>query len=170
MIWGLVAGNYINNYHLMMPHFLDFFPIAPSYAFCFCIWSIRYLFCCCLATKSCQTLSYPHGLQHARLPCPSLSSQSLLNLMSIESVTPSNYLILCHLLLLLPSISPGIKVFSMSCLFASDVQTIGALASASVLPMNTQGWFPLGLTSLISLLSKGHSESSAAPQFERIKS
>ena len=84
-------------------------------------------------------LSYPHGLQHARLPCPSLSSQSLLKLMSIESVTPSNYLILCHPLLLLPSISPGIKVFSMSCLFASDFQTIGALASASVLPMNTQG-------------------------------
>ena len=111
-----------------------------------------------------------HGLQHARLPCPSLSSQSLLKLMSIESVMPSDYLILCHPLPLLPSVSPSIKVFSMSCLFASDVQTIGALASASVLPMNTQGWFPLGLTSLISLLSKGHSESSAAPQFERINS
>ena len=112
----------------------------------------------------------PHGLQHASLTCPSLSSQSLLKLMSIESVMPSDYLILCHPLPLLPSISPSIKVFSMSCLFASDVQSIGALVSASVLPMNTQGWFPLGLTSLISLLSKVLSESSPEPQFERINS
>ena len=53
----------------------------------------------------------PHGLQHARLPCPSLSSP-LLKLMSIESVIPSNHLILCLLLLLLPSVFPGIRVFS----------------------------------------------------------
>ena len=58
MIWGLVDGDYSNNYHLMMTYFLDFFPIASSYAFCFCIWVIRYLFCC-LVTKSRQTLSYP---------------------------------------------------------------------------------------------------------------
>ena len=53
----------------------------------------------------------PHGLQHARLSCPSLSP-SLLKLMSIELVMPSNYLILCHLLLLLPSIFPSIRVLS----------------------------------------------------------
>ena len=53
----------------------------------------------------------PPGLQHTRLPCPSLS-QSLLKLMSIESVMPSNQLILCCPLLLLPSISPSIRVFS----------------------------------------------------------
>ena len=51
----------------------------------------------------------PHGLQHARLPCP---SRSLLKLMSIESVMPSNHLILCHSLLLLFSILPSIRVFS----------------------------------------------------------
>ena len=53
----------------------------------------------------------PHGLQHPRLPCPSIS-WSLLKLMSIESVMPSNQLILCHPFLLLPSIFPSIRVFS----------------------------------------------------------
>ena len=52
-----------------------------------------------------------HGLQLARLPCPSLS-RSLLKLMSIESVMPFNHPVLCHPLLLLPSIFPGIRVFS----------------------------------------------------------
>ena len=52
----------------------------------------------------------PHGLWHARLPCP--FSQSLLKLMSIESVMPSNHLILCRPLLFLPSIFPSIRVFS----------------------------------------------------------
>ena len=52
----------------------------------------------------------PHGLQHARPPCPS-PSWSLLKLMSIESVMPSNHRILCHPLLLLPSIFPSIRVF-----------------------------------------------------------
>ena len=54
----------------------------------------------------------PHELQHARLPCPSTNSQSLLKLMSIESVMPSSRLILCHPLLCLPSIFPSIRVFS----------------------------------------------------------
>ena len=53
----------------------------------------------------------PHGLLHARLPCFTIS-QSLLKLMSIELVMPSNHLILCHPLLLLPSIFPRIRVFS----------------------------------------------------------
>ena len=56
---------------------------------------------------------------------------------------------------LLPSVFPSIRVFSVSWLFASGGQSIGASASASILPMNIQGWFPLGLTGLISLLSKG---------------
>ena len=83
-------------------------------------------------------------------------SWSLLKLISIESVMPSNHLILCHPLLLLPSIFPSIRVFfPMSCLFTSGGQRIGASVSASVLPMNIQGWFPLGLTGWISLQSKG---------------
>ena len=54
----------------------------------------------------------PHGLQHARPPCPITNSWNLLRLMSVESVMPSNHLILCHTLLLLPSIFPRIRVFS----------------------------------------------------------
>ena len=77
--------------------------------------------------------------------------------MSTESVMPSNHLILCHPLLLLPSIFPSVRVFSNE-LFTSGGQSIGVLASASVLPMNTQDWSPLGWTGWISLQSKGLSK------------
>ena len=82
--------------------------------------------------------------------------QSLLKLMSIESVMPSYHLIFCHPLLLPPSIFPSIRVFSNELLFSSGSQSMGAgvSASASVLPMNIQGWFSLGLTGLISLQSE----------------
>ena len=82
-------------------------------------------------------------------------SQSLLNLMSIESVMPSNHLILCCPLLVTPSIFTSTGSFPASWLFKSGCQSIGASASAPVLPMNIQGWFPLRLTGLISLQSKG---------------
>ena len=59
-------------------------------------------------TQSCLTLQ-PHGLQHPRLPCPSLASGACWNSCPIESVMPSNHLILCHSLLLLPSIYPSIR-------------------------------------------------------------
>ena len=64
---------------------------------------------------------------------------------------PSNHLVLCSPLLLLPSIFPTIRVFSSKL----ALQSGGALASASAFPMNIQGCFPLGLTGLISLQSKG---------------
>ena len=76
------------------------------------------------------------------------SSQSLFKLMPIKLVIPSNHLILCCPLLFLPSIFPSIRVFS-------NESGIGASASASVLPMNIQDWFPLGLTGWISLQFKG---------------
>ena len=82
------------------------------------------------------------------------NSQSLLKLMLIESVMLSNHFILCHPLLL-PSIFPSIRVFPMSQFFASGGQRIGVSASASVLPMIIQDWFPLGWTGWISLQSKG---------------
>ena len=66
------------------------------------------------------------------------NSRTSPKLMFIESVMPSNHFILCRPLLLLPSIFPSIRVFSMSQLFASGGQSIGVSASASVLPMNTQ--------------------------------
>ena len=97
---------------------------------------------------------WPHGLQHAWPLCPSLSPKVCKN--SFPWVgDASYYLIFCCPLLLLPSIFPSIRAFPVSQLFVSGGQSIRASASASVLPMNIQGWFPLGLTGLISLLSKG---------------
>ena len=81
-------------------------------------------------------------------------SQSSPKSMSLESVMPSNYLFLCHPFSSCPQSLSASGSFPMSGLFASGVQTIGG-ASASVLPMNIQDWFPLGLTRLISLQSKG---------------
>ena len=99
----------------------------------------------------------PHGLQHARLPCPSPTPGACLN------SCPSNQW--CH-----PTISSSVVPFSshlqsfpasgsfpVSQFFMSGGQSIGASASASVLPMNIQGWFPLGWTGWISLKSKGPS-------------
>ena len=90
----------------------------------------------------------PHGLQHTRPPCPSSTHVH-------RSVMPSNHLILCFPLLLLPSIFPSIRSFPMSQFFASGGQSIGVSASASVLPMNIQDWFPWGWTGWISLQSMG---------------
>ena len=83
------------------------------------------------------------------------NSQSSLKLMSIESVMPSNYLILCHPLFLLPPNLPASGSFAMSQFFTWGGQSIGVSASASVLPKNTQDWSPLGWTGWISLQSKG---------------
>ena len=96
----------------------------------------------------------PQGLQHARLPCPSQSPGVCSNscplsewchLTISSSVTPFSS---C------PQSFPASGSFSMSQIFPSDGQSIGASASASVLPMNIQGWFPLGLAGLVSLLAK----------------
>ena len=79
--------------------------------------------------------------------------QSLLRFTSIELVKLSNHLILCRPLLHLLQSFPALGSLPTSWLFASGGQSIRV--SASVLPMNIQGWFPLGLTGLISLQSKG---------------
>ena len=95
---------------------------------------------------------WPHGLQHTGLPCPSPSPTVCSNACPLSrwchpaissSVIPFSCLQSC----------PASGSFPISQLFASGGQTIGA--SASILPMNIQGWFPLGLTGLISLTSKG---------------
>ena len=109
---------------------------------------------CRSVTKPCPTLQ-PHGLQLARLPCPSLSPRVSPNSSPLSwwchptistSVVPfSSY----------PQSFPASGSFPMSQVFASGGQSIGASASASALLMNIQGWFPWGWTGLISLLSKG---------------
>ena len=107
--------------------------------------------CCYSGTKSCPTLATPWTVAH-HAPLSSSISLTLLQSMSIDSVILSNHLILCCFLLLLPLVFPSIRVFPMSRLFTSDDQSIGA--SIIVLTENIQGWFPLGLTTLI-LQSKG---------------
>ena len=113
---------------------------------------------------------WPRGLQHARLPCPSLSSRVC------SSSCPLSWW--CHLTISssvtpfssCPQYFPASGSFPMSQLFTLGGQIIAASASASVLPMSIQDWFPFGLTGLISLLSKGSQESSPLSQFESISS
>ena len=81
-------------------------------------------------------------------------SRSLLKFMSIESVMLSNRLILCRPLLLLPSVFRCIRVFSTELVLHIRLPKYRTSASASVFPLNSQGWFPLGLSGLISLQSK----------------
>ena len=82
-------------------------------------------------------------------------SWSLLKLMSIESVMPSNHFILYHPLLLLSSIFPSIRIFSNESALCIRWPKYWSFSLESALPKNIQDWFLLGLTGLISLLSKG---------------
>ena len=84
-----------------------------------------------------------------------INSWSLLRLISIELVMLSNHLILCHPLFLPFQSFSALGSFPKSWLFTSGGQSIEASAWAPALPMNFQGWLPLGLTDLISLQSKG---------------
>ena len=121
---------------------------------------------------SCSVVSYslwPHGLQHTRLPCPSPSPGTCWNTSPSSqwwhptissSVVPFYSCLLSF---------PASGSFPMSQLFISGGQSIGVSASTSVLPMNIQGWFPLGLNGLI-LQSRDSQESSPTPQFKSINS
>ena len=101
----------------------------------------------------CPALCDP--VDHSMLDFPVLHHPlEFAQLVSIVSVMPSNHLILSPSSPL-PSIFCSIRVFSSESALASGDHTVGASASASVFPMNIQGSFPLGLTDLTSLLSKG---------------
>ena len=120
--------------------------------------------------QSCPTLCDPHGLQHARLPCPSPTPRVCSN-----SCPLSRW---CH-----PTISSSATPFSscpqsfpasgslpMSQFFASCSQSFGASPTASVLPVNIQDWFPLGWTCWISYSPRDSQESSPTPQFKNTNS
>ena len=123
------------------------------------IWSLvtlPFLSSACSVQLSCSVVSdslQPHGQQHARLPCPSPTPGAC------SCSCPLSWW--CHPTIwssVVPFFSclqsfPALGSFLMSQFFASDDHSIGALAS--VLPMNIQDWFPLGLTGLIFLQSKG---------------
>ena len=125
---------------LKLPSFKSYFPRHGTHL-------VSLQFSCSVMSGSLQ----PHGLQHARLPCPSQTPRVYSN------ACPSTWW--CH-----PTISSSVIPFS-SCpqsfpasgsqFFPSDDQSIGVSASTFAHPMNIQDWFPLGLTDLISLQSKG---------------
>ena len=103
---------------------------------------------------------WPHGLQHARLPCPSLSSNydqtmNLIKFMSIESVMLSNHLILCHTFTFCPQSFPASESFPTSQLFILGGQSTGTSPSASVLPTNIQGLIPFRIDWLDLLAVQG---------------
>ena len=116
-----------------------------------CKWTFRRGCCCCSVMSDSATPWIPARQVSLFIT----NSRSLLKLTSITLVMPSSHLMLCHLLCLLPLIFPRIRVFSNESFFTSGGQSIGASASASLLPVNIQDWFPLGWTGWISLLSKG---------------
>ena len=111
------------------------------------VWRVSLQFNCSVMSDSATPKTVAH-----QAPLSITNSWSLLKLMSVESVMPSNHLILCCPLLLLPSIFPASGSFPMSQFFTSGGRVS---ASASVLPMNTQDWSPLGWIGWISLQSKG---------------
>ena len=99
------------------------------------------------------------------------TSRSLRKFMSIESMMPSNHFVLCCPFLILPSILPRTRVFSDELTFHLGSHKYWGFSFRSVLPMNIQSWFPLGLTSVISFQSTGLSQvSSSTPQFKSINS
>ena len=95
------------------------------------------------------------------------NSQSLLKPVFIESVLPFSHLILCSPLLLLPQSLPASGSFPIGQLFTWGGQSIGVSTSASVLPVNTQDWSPLGWTGWISLQSKGLSRDFSNTTFQK---
>ena len=122
---------------------------------------------------SCSAMSdslRPHGMQHARLPCPLPAPRVYSNSCPLSwwchpTISSSIISISSHL-----QSFPASGSFPISQFLAWGGQSIGASASASVLPMNTQNWFPLGLIGLISLSPRDSQESYPAPQFKSINS
>ena len=146
--------------YVFLIHFLYFWSICQ----CWCQ-------CHCSVTKVISNFLQPHGLQHTRVLCPTLSPgvysdscplSQWYYLTISSSAAPFSFCLQSF---------PALWSFPMSQLFTSVGQRTGASASASVLPgLNIQGWFFLGFAGLISFQLKGLSRSSPAPQFKSISS
>ena len=143
--------------HMSPPPWTSLSPLTPSHSSRLLqstsLSSLYYTassHCCCSVVFNSL---WPHGLQHTRLPCPSLSPWVCSNSCPLCRWCHPTILFSVAPLSSCPQSSPTSGSFPMSWLIASGGQSIGT--SVSVLPMNIQGGFPSGLTSLISLLSKG---------------
>ena len=140
-----------------------------------CVYIIVYYifnkdFCCCSVTQSSLTLLTPWTVA-CQASLSFIISQSLLKLMSIESVMPPNHLVLCCPLLLLPSTFPSIRVFSSKSAFCKKWPNCWNFSiSISQPPMNIQDWYPLELTGLISLQSEGLSRVFSSTTVKNISS
>ena len=125
---------------------------------------------CSSVAQWCQTLCNPMNRSTSGLPVHHQLPESPQTHVH-ESMMPSNYLFLCRLLLLLPSIFPSIfGYFPMSQFFTSGDQSIGVSVSASILPMNIQDLFPLGWIGWTPCSPRDSQESSLTPQFKSISS
>ena len=139
-------------------------------------WCIGDLQCCIRVSSvqfSCSVVSeslQPHGLQHARPPCPSPTPRVYWNACSLSRwchpTISSSFIPLSSCLQSFPASGS----FPVSQFFSSGGHSIGVSASASVLPMNIQDWFPLEWTGWISLQSRDSQESSPTLQFKSINS
>ena len=109
----------------------------------------------------------PHRLQHTRLPCPSPSPRVCSNSCPLRSWSYPTISVSVIPFFSCSQSFPASRSFPLRQLFASGGQNIGVSTSASVLSMNIQGWFPLGLTDLISLLPKGLSRVFSSTTFQK---
>ena len=125
---------------------------------------------CCLVAQSCLTLCNPNGLQHSRRPYLSLSPRVCSNSCPLSRrchSTTSSFVIPFSSC---PQSFPASGYFPMSQLLTSGGQSIVSSISASVFPMNIQGWFPLRWTGWISLQSKGLFKSLLQPYSSKASS
>ena len=143
--------------------------MTPIFLTCSDSWKIqvRQFLMLLFSTKSCLTL-WPHGLQHTRFPCPSLSprvcsNSCLLSQWWFPNISSSA----APLFFCLQSFSAS-GSFPVCWLFPRGGQSIQTSASATVLPLNSQGWFSLGLTGLIPYYPTDSKKSFPVPQFKNI--
>ena len=140
-------GIYCLCFLLKVYGFSSYIQIFNPFWVNFCVWC---KICCCSVVSNSL---WPHELQHATVSCPSLSPRDCSNSCPLSQWFYPTISSWAAFFSFCPQSFPSSGSFPMSWLFASGGQKIGA--SASVLPINIQGWFPLGLTVLISFQSKG---------------
>ena len=144
----------INNFPLYIPNYGLYIAAWTCIVRADCLLSSYCIPQFSSVAQSCPTLCDPMDCSTPGFPVHH-QLMELTKLTSIELGVPSNHLILCHPLLLPPSIFPSLRVFSNESVLCTGGQSIGVSASTSVLPMNIQDWCPLGWTGWISLQSKG---------------
>ena len=159
-IWSLVSLATIYNLFYGLPWTDNYMKLYNGPPKVFCITKYLQIFLSSFQSLSCVQLFATPWITARQASLSTTNYRSSLKLMSIEFVMPSNQLILCFPLLLLPPeallpLSSASETFPMSQLFAWGGQSTGVSALASVLPMNNQDWSPLGWSGWISLQSKG---------------